>query len=151
MGFFKYNHMKIKSVSYFAIIFFLMIAAVSCKKDLTINEANLSYKLLADKTWYLEYAQTTSGTTTTTRSYVGQATYFINYLKNLTTTDSDGLMGTYTLQNTNNLLQIQVIAKTPNGNNSIYQYEVISLGAKNLILSYSLGGTKTQLFFSTQR
>ena len=76
---------------------------------------------------------------------------FINYLKNLTTLDSDGLAGTYSLQNINNLLQIQVIAKTPNGNSSTYQYEVVSLGAKKMVLSYSLGATKTQLFFSTQR
>jgi hypothetical protein len=44
-----------------------------------------------------------------------------------------------------------VIAKTPNGNSSTYQYEVVSLGAKKMVLIYSLGATKTQLFFSTQR
>jgi hypothetical protein len=143
--------MTIKSI--FTLLFFLVffVPFSSCNKEAKSIEQNVSYQLLAEKTWYLQYALTTTGSNTITKSYVGQSTYFINYLKNLTTLDSDGLVGTYLLQNTNNQLQIQVIAKTPNGNTSNYQYQVVSLGAKNMILSYSSGNSNTQLFFSTQR
>jgi|688.fasta_scaffold841519_2 hypothetical protein len=151
MTFFKYYNMNFKPIYTLLLSSLLFVSTISCSKEIAPSEATLSYQLIADKTWYLEYAQTTNGTNTNTKSYVGQSTYFINYLKNLTTLDSDGLAGTYSLQNINNLLQIQVIAKTPNGNSSTYQYEVVSLGAKKMVLSYSLGATKTQLFFSTQR
>jgi hypothetical protein len=143
--------MNIKPIYTLLLSSLLFLFTISCSKEIAPSEATLSYQLIADKTWYLQYVQTTTGTITSTKSYLGQSTYFINYLRNLTTLDSDGLAGTYSLQNINNLLQIQVIAKTPNGNSNTYQYEVVSLGAKNMILSYSSGAIKTQLFFSTQR
>jgi hypothetical protein len=143
--------MNIKPIYTLLLSPLLFLFTISCSKEIAPSEATLSYQLIADKTWYLQYVQTTTGTITSTKSYLGQSTYFINYLRNLTTLDSDGLAGTYSLQNINNLLQIQVIAKTPNGNLNTYQYEVVSLGAKNMILSYSSGAIKTQLFFSTQR
>jgi hypothetical protein len=143
--------MNIKPIYTLLLSSLLFLFTISCSKEIAPSEATLSYQLIADKTWYLQYVQTTTGTITSTKSYLGQSTYFINYLRNLTTLDSDGLAGTYSLQNINNLLQIQVIAKTPNGNLNTYQYEVVSLGAKNMILSYSSGAIKTQLFFSTQR
>jgi hypothetical protein len=143
--------MTIKSIFNLLFSLVLLLSISSCNKEVAATEQTLSYLLLAEKTWYLQYAQTSTGSNTITKSYIGQATYFINYLKNLTTLDSDGLVGTYLLQNTNNQLQIQVTAKTPNGNTSNYQYQVVSLGAKNMILSYSSGTTNTQLFFSTQR
>ena len=143
--------MTTKSIFAFLLSLLFLVPFSSCNKEAAATEQSVSYQLLAEKTWYLEYTQTTIGSNTVTKSYVGQATYFINYLKNLTTLDSDGLIGTYVLQNTNNQLQIQVIAKTPNGNASTYQYEVVSLGARNMILSYSSVNSKIQLFFSTQR
>jgi hypothetical protein len=151
MTFFKSYNMNIKPIYTLLLSSLLFLFTISCSKEIAPSEATLSYQLIADKTWYLQYVQTTTGTITSTKSYLGQSTYFINYLRNLTTLDSDGLAGTYSLQNINNLLQIQVIAKTPNGNLNTYQYEVVSLGAKNMILSYSSGAIKTQLFFSTQR
>lgn len=151
MIFFKYYNMNIKPIYTRVLSFLLFVSTISCSKEITPSEATLSYQLIADKTWYLEYAQTTNENSTSTKSYVGQSTYFINYLNDLTTTDSDGLQGKYSLQNINNQLIIQIIAKTPNGNSSTYQYEVVSLGTKNMVLSYSSGATKTQLFFSTQR
>ena len=136
MIFFKYNIMTIKSIFTLLFSLVLLLSISSCNKEVAATEQTVSYQLLAEKTWYLQYAQTSTGSNTITKSYIGQATYFINYLKNLTTLDSDGLIGTYVLQNTNNQLQILVTAKTPNGNTSNYQYQVVSLGAKNMILWY---------------
>jgi hypothetical protein len=125
-----------------------MISA--CSKEADIAALNVSYKMIADKSWLLEYSQINNGGTITTKSYVGQSTYFIQYHSNLTTLDSDGIEGVYTIQNQNKKLNLKVIGKTASGNNSNYEYEIESLGAKNMILSYQVGTTKTILYFSTQ-
>ena len=129
----------------------ILTGELSCKKEATQAEYNVSYRLLAEKTWYLAYSESITGSNTITKSYVGQSTYFINYLKNLTTLDSDGYEGEYSLQKTDGHLIIKVAAKTANGNLSNYQYKIVSLGAKNLILNYTTGNTLTQLYFTTQR
>ena len=76
-------------------LWLLVLIASACNKDNTGIEVNLAYRLIADKTWYLDYAQTINGNTVSNRTYLGQPTYFINYLKNLATSDSDGLVGVY--------------------------------------------------------
>ncbi len=139
---------NIKKITWISFVLLLLSA---CSKDNTGLDVQVSYQFIADKTWYLDYAQTTTGTTTNTRTYLGQPTYFINYLKNLSTTDSDGLIGVYSIKQTGNKLQIQVAAKTLSGNNSNYTYEIESLGARNMILSYVNNNVTTQLFFSTQK
>ena len=123
----------------------------ACSKDTAAAELDLSYNMIADKTWYLEYTQTITSTSATQKTYVGQSTYFVNFLKNLTTNDSDGLKGTYSVQKTNTQLQIKVNAKTANGSASNYTYNVESLGAKNMVLSFVNGTTQTKFFFSTQK
>ena len=129
----------------------LLIAFASCSKDAAKAMLDTSYKLLSDKTWYLQYTVTNNGISDSTHSYVGQPTYYINYRKNLSTLDSDGLEGTYSMQENANKLLINVIAKTANLNASNYQYEVVSLGAKDMILSYKKGTVSTKLFFSTEK
>jgi len=75
-----------------------IVLFASCKKDGTNNEINLAYQMLADKMWKLNYSQTITSTKTTEKSYFGQATYFIKFLKNKTTVDSDGLNGVYSVE-----------------------------------------------------
>jgi hypothetical protein len=98
----------------------------------------------------LDYAQTTNGSIINTKTYLGQPTYFINYLKSLSTTDSDGLVGAYEIVINHSVLQINVNAKTNSGNESSYTYEIESLGKKNMIMSYVKNDVKTRLFFSTK-
>jgi hypothetical protein len=121
----------------------------SCSKDTSGQEINLSYQLLSDKTWYLDY----SITGTSKKTYLGQSTYFINFLKNNTTTDSDGLEGTYTVEKIGNVLQIHVQAKTSSTNTVEYIYNIESIGTGNLILYYTLNGATvpTKLYFSTNK
>jgi hypothetical protein len=142
----KFNKTILQTIAFFAII-----ALTACNKDTTGAEVDLSYKMLADKTWYLEYAQTTNSTSTTTKNYVGQSTYFINFLKNLSTNDSDGLTGTYTVQKVGNKLQIVVQAKTGSNNISNYNYEVVSLGTKDMVLSFTNNTSITKYYYSTQK
>lgn len=145
--------MKNKFITVKISLIILLVSLLSCNKSDIINEADLTYKLISDKTWFLEYAQSTNSNSnsTTTKSYVGQSTYFINYLKNFTTIDSDGIEGKYSIQNLASKLIINVDAKTQNGNESSYQYEVLSIGTKYMILSYSIGSTKTTYYFNVQR
>jgi hypothetical protein len=120
----------------------------SCIKESSGTEINLTYQMLSDKTWYLDY----SITRTSKKTYIGQSTYFINFLKNNSTKDSDGFEGTYTIKKIGNVLQIHVQAKTSNTNTVEYFYNIESIGTNNLILYYTLSGTTipTKLFFNTK-
>jgi NAD/NADP transhydrogenase beta subunit len=119
----------------------------SCSKDTTLSETNLAQKMIEDKAWFLDYSQTG----TLTETYVGQATYCINFLKNLTTQDSDGLNGKYSVEKVNGQLQIHLQVKTTRGNSIEYIYDIVSVGASNLILSYTESGTIIKLYFTNKR
>jgi hypothetical protein len=132
------------------LLYSLLAAATfigSCSKDTTMAETNLAQKMIQDKAWFLDYSQTG----TITKTYVGQATYYINFLKNLTTQDSDGLNGSYSVEKINGQLQIHVQAKTSNGNPIEYIYDIVSVGSENLILSYTITGNTTQLYYTSKR
>ncbi len=132
-----------------AVILFTTIAS-SCSKDTESAKLALSYKMLADKTWYLDYLQTITGTTVKTKTYIGQSTYFINFLSDNTTLDSDGISGTYTVVNANGQLNIMVTAKTAGGNVVEYNYHVESIGAKVLVMSYVSSSTLNKFYYSSK-
>ena len=132
------------------LLYSLLAAATfmgSCSKDTILAETNLAQKMIQDKAWFLDYSQTG----TITKTYVGQATYYINFLKNLTTQDSDGLNGSYSVEKVSGQLQIHVQAKTSNGNPIEYIYTIVSVGSENLILSYTITGKTTQLYYTSKR
>lgn len=142
-----------KRILKYTVAFLFCLLAItqltSCRKDSSGAEINLSYQMLADKTWYLDY----SITGTNKRTYVGQSTYFIDFLKNKTTKDSDGLVGTYTVEKFNNSLQIHVQAKTNSTNPVEYIYNIESIGSSHLVLYYTPAGVSvpTKLYFSTSK
>ena len=121
----------------------------ACKKDTTASEISLAYKMISDKIWFLDYNQTITATKTSIKTYVGQSTYFIKFLNNLTTVDSDGITGTYSVRKVNGKLQIYVVAKTAGNNTLEYIYEIETLGANNMILYYSVDGVTTKFFYNT--
>jgi len=132
----------------YILLFMVTVVGISsCNKDTTLAENSLAQKMIEDKAWFLDYSQTG----TVTKTYVGQSTYYINFLKNGSTQDSDGLNGTYTVEKVNDQLQIHVQAKTSNGNPIEYIYDIVSVGASNLILSYTLSGKTTQLYYTSKR
>jgi hypothetical protein len=132
----------------YILLFMVTVVGISsCNKDTTLAEKSLAQKMIEDKAWFLDYSQTG----TVTKTYVGQSTYYINFLKNGSTQDSDGLNGTYTVEKVNDQLQIHVQAKTSNGNPIEYIYDIVSVGASNLILSYTLSGKTTQLYYTSKR
>jgi hypothetical protein len=109
--------------------------------------------LLTNKNWYLDYSITEGLTSTTPvvlKSYVGQSTYFITYLKNGVTQDSDGITGTYTVELINGQSQIHMLLKTSNGNPFEVIYNIISVGESNMVLSKVISGPVTKLYFTTK-
>jgi hypothetical protein len=120
----------------------------SCSKDSSGAEIKLTQQMLSGKTWFLDY----SITGTSEKNYLGQASYFIKFSKNDSTSDSDGLTGTYKVEKINNKLQINVKAKTSSTNTVEYIYNIESIGTSNLILYYTLNGATipTKLYFSAK-
>ena len=136
--------MKILYTILLAVIIFTMNA---CNKETATTQTDVMNSMLTNKNWYLDY----SITGTSTKSYVGQSTYFVTYLKDGTTKDSDGLTGTYTVEVIGNQSQIHVQLKTASGNPLEVIYNIISVGETKLILSKVVTtGTPTQLYFTNK-
>lgn len=131
-------------------LYTLLIAVLvlgACNKETATTQTDLMNNMLTNKNWYLDY----SITGTSTKSYVGQSTYFVTYLKDGTTRDSDGLNGTYTVELINNQSQIHVQVKTANGNALEVVYNIVSVGDKKLVLSKLVqSGTPTELYFTNK-
>jgi hypothetical protein len=136
--------MKILYTILLAVIIFTMNA---CNKETPTTQTDVMNNMLTNKNWYLDY----SITGTSTKSYVGQSTYFVTYLKDGTTNDSDGLTGTYSVELVGNQSQIHVQLKTANGNPLEVIYNIISVGETKLVLSKVVTtGTATQLYFTNK-
>ena len=132
---------------YTLFILAISFTLVACNKETASTQTDVMNTLLTNKNWYLDY----SITGTATKSYVGQSTYFVTYLKDGTTKDSDGLTGTYTVEVINNQSQIHVQLKTAGGNPLEVIYNIISVGETKLVLSKVITtGTATQLFFTNK-
>ena len=132
---------------YTLLIIAITFTLVACNKETANTQTDVMNNLLTNKNWYLDY----SITGTATKSYVGQSTYFVTYLKDGTTKDSDGLTGTYSVEVIGNQSQIHVQVKTANGNPLEVIYNIISVGASNLVLSKVVStGTPTQLYFTNK-
>jgi hypothetical protein len=131
----------------------LLMSLSGCSKtDVSASQITLTNQMLADKTWYLDYTQTITSAGSSTRTYVGQSTYFISLLKDNTTVDSDGIRGTYTVDNSTGNLVLKVVGKTSSGTTVSYSYTIESVGANNLITKYTVSTTNTTVkqFFSAK-
>jgi hypothetical protein len=136
--------MKNLYILFLAVISFTI---VSCNKETATTQTDVMNSMLTNKNWYLDY----SITGTSTKSYVGQSTYFVTYLKDGTTKDSDGLTGTYSVELIGNQSQIHVQLKTANGNPLEVIYNIVSVGDTKLVLSKVVTtGTATQLYFTNK-
>ena len=136
--------MKILYTILLAVIIFTMNA---CNKETPTTQTDVMNNMITNKNWYLDY----SITGTSTKSYVGQSTYFVTYLKDGTTKDSDGLTGTYSVEVIGNQSQIHVQLKTANGNPLEVIYNIISVGETKLVLSKVVTtGTASQLYFTNK-
>lgn len=130
------------------IISTLLFFLGSCKKEKPGLKIEIASKMLSNKVWYLDHIQEGG----VTKSYVGQTTYSITFLKNNTTKDSDGYTGLYLIENQNNQLQIRVSALSVNNNSISYVHVIESIGDTKMILSYFPSGQaeKTKLFYTSK-
>lgn len=138
---------------YTLILALLLLTQISCNKETSNTQIEVMNNLLTNKNWYLDYSISEGLTSTTPvvyKSYVGQSTYIVTYLKNGTTKDSDGLIGSYTVELVRNQSQIHVQLKTTNGNPLEVIYNIISVGESNLVLSKLVTGPATRLYFTTK-
>ena len=132
---------------YILLLAVISFTTVSCNKETATTQTDVMNSMLTNKNWYLDYSITGSST----KSYVGQSTYFVTYLKDGTTKDSDGLTGTYSVEVIGNQSQIHVQLKTSNGNPLEVIYNIISVGETKLVLSKVVTtGTATQLYFTNK-
>ena len=132
---------------YTLLIIAITFTLVACNKETATTQTDVMNNLLTNKNWYLDYSITGAST----KSYVGQSTYFVTYLKDGTTKDSDGLTGTYTVEVINNQSQIHVQLKTAGGNPLEVIYNILSVGETKLVLSKVVTtGTATQLYFTNK-
>jgi hypothetical protein len=132
---------------YSILIVALTLTLTACNKEVTSNQTDVMNTMLANKTWFLDYSVTGA----VTKSYVGQATYFVTYLKDGSIKDSDGLTGTYTVEIVNDQSQIHVQVKTANGNPLEVIYNIITVGDSKMVLSKQVAsGTPTNLYFTSK-
>lgn len=121
----------------------------SCKKDTDTATIELTQRMIQDKTWFLTY-KVTNGTV---KSYLGEPSYFINFLKNKTTKDSDGLEGTYLIKKEKNQLKVVLQIKLSNQTSFDYQYDIDLIGESNLVFSYTPINTtdRIKLYFTLNK
>ena len=138
----RHNKITKPSTLFYCSLLLTITCFNACTKT-SSSDLILAQKLLEEKRWFLNYIE--KGVIT--KKYTGQNTYHINFLKNLTTQDSDGLNGTYTIEEMKGQLQIHVVAKTANGNDIEYTYNIVSVGDANLILLYKTNGENTKAYY----
>jgi len=136
--------MKVLYIASIVSLLTLSSIIVGCKKETATSKTDLTSEMLSDKIWYLNFVQQGSVTNT----YLSSNTYYIKFLSNKTTEDSDGLVGTYSISETGGKLQINVNAKTTNSNNITYTHAIETIGDKKLVLSYTPTGQTNKITLS---
>jgi hypothetical protein len=137
-----------KKIFILSIIAAFTLSIVSCNKEVSSTKADLIQSKLVNKTWYLDYSITGS----ITKTFLGQSTYYITFLNDGSTKDSDGLNGTFSIVNNNGKYELSVKTKTINGNNFDYTHLIESVGDEKMINSYIADGqsVKTILYFTSK-
>lgn len=142
--------LQIRNTKLFLSIAMILVVFMSgCTKSTDGVDMQLVKQMIANKIWYLDYTVTGNNT----RTYVGQSTYFISFLKDNTSTDSDGYKGLYSIEKWNGKIEIHIQSQKANGSSLEYKYVIESAGENNLILSYILTGQtqKTKMYFTNAR
>ena len=133
-------------IFYSLVLSFVVLS--SCQKESATSEADAAKNKIAEKIWLLEYTQVTTSTGVKTKSYIGQTSYFISFYKDGSTTDSDGIAGTYNVVKGTSGLELQVKAKTPGGMDFQYTYVIESVSDKSLVMIKNVNGVDNKNFFS---
>jgi hypothetical protein len=136
------------TVNTFYSLLLSLVVLTSCQKESANSEADAAKNKIAEKIWLLEYTQVTTSAGVKTKSYIGQTTYFISFYKDGSTTDSDGIAGTYDVVKGTSGLELQVKAKTQGGMDFQYSYVIESVSDKSLVMIKNVNGVDNKNFFS---
>lgn len=121
----------------------LLLVFGACSKSM--NQVDYTKTMLSGKTWYLDYTISNNQT----KSFIGKSTYFIQFSEYGKTNDSDGIVGVFTVESTNNQLILSINASTPSGSPANYSYSIEQVGYDKLIVNYSQDNTIIKKIFST--
>lgn len=127
--------------TYLYIIILFVFGA--CSKSM--NQVDYTKTMLSGKTWYLDYTISNNQT----KSFIGKSTYFIQFSEYGKTNDSDGIVGVFTVESTNNQLILSINASTPSGSPANYSYSIEQVGYDKLIVNYTQDKTIIKKIFST--
>lgn len=127
--------------TYLYIILLVVIGA--CSKS--INQVDYAKTMLSGKTWYLDYTIINNQT----KSFIGKSTYFIQFTETGKTNDSDGIVGAFAVESTNNQLVLSIKASTPSGSPANYSYSIEQIGYDKFIVNYMQDNTSIKKIFST--
>jgi hypothetical protein len=131
-------------IVFLSIVLFLS----SCQKQAALSEAAAAKLMIEEKSWSLDYTQIVTAGVTSTKTYIGQPTYMISFYSNGTTNDSDGIIGTYTVEKGTTNLELHVTAKTAGGKDFSYVYTIQSVSDKSLVMIKTVNGQEYKNFFS---
>lgn len=121
----------------------LLLFFGACSKSM--NQVDYTKTMLSGKTWYLDYTISNNQT----KSFIGKSTYFIQFSEYGKTNDSDGIVGVFTVESTNNQLILSINASTPSGSPANYSYSIEQVGYDKLIVNYTQDNTIIKKIFST--
>ena len=121
----------------------LLLVFGACSKSM--NQVDYAKTMLSGKTWYLDYTISNNQT----KSFIGKSTYFIQFSEYGKTNDSDGIVGSFTVESTNNQLILSINASTPSGSPANYSYSIEQVGYDKLIVNYTQDNTIIKKIFST--
>ena len=121
----------------------LLLFFGACSKSM--NQVDYAKTMLSGKTWYLDYTISNNQT----KSFIGKSTYFIQFSEYGKTNDSDGIVGVFTVESTNNQLILSINASTPSGSPANYSYSIEQVGYDKLIVNYTQDNTIIKKVFST--
>ena len=121
----------------------LLLVFGACSKSM--NQVDYAKTMLSGKTWYLDYTISNNQT----KSFIGKSTYFIQFSEYGKTNDSDGIVGVFTVESTNNQLILSINASTPSGSPANYSYSIEQVGYDKLIVNYTQDNTIIKKIFST--
>lgn len=121
----------------------LLLFFGACSKSM--NQVDYAKTMLSGKTWYLDYTITNNQT----KSFIGKSTYFIQFTETGKTNDSDGIIGVFAIESTNNQLILSINASTPSGSPANYSYSIEQIGYDKFIVNYTQDNTSIKKIFST--
>jgi hypothetical protein len=131
---------SLRASLFIAIGCFLLLASSCNKKDtiapLEQNKISLTGVSAIPTKWTL--TTLTSSGSVLTLTYA-QKRYAKTFAKNGTYSDTDGFIGTWEISSTQQLTERYV--NFPSGTTSTQSYQIVSVSATNLILSYTSNGT----------